>query len=203
MNEELVDHLKGRGMDPSLYNISYDIENYCVTFPLYSGDRRWVGYQVYRPNISYKKTNDPHNARYFTYLPNGIDGVFGLECLNDDKYIFVVEGVFKASKLHKLGYNAIAVLSNNPKRLKSWFRILKATRTLIAIGDNDDAGQKLVNFVKKGFKSPIDLDEMDNYSIVSMIEEYKGLLAQSGEHRTVHAEVTGSKPVQVANLLGE
>jgi hypothetical protein len=38
--------------------------------------------------------------------------------------------------------------------------------------------------------------------------EINGLLAQSGEHRTVHAKVRGSKPLQVAislaySLLGE
>lgn len=166
----LREHLRSRGMNPNLYNIVYDDVEECVTFPLYSGDMRQVGYQIYRPTISFKKTNDPHNARYFTYLPVMTDGVFGLECFDESKRdIYIVEGVFKAGVLHRLGYNCIAVLSNNPKRLKTWFRILKARFNLIAIGDNDRAGQMLVNCVKQGFLSPIDLDEMKDRDIIELL----------------------------------
>ena len=61
------------------------------------------------------------------------------------------------------------MLTSHPKRLKTWFRILKATYELIGIGDNDKAGQKLVNTVKKGFLSPVDLDEMADKEIIELL----------------------------------
>jgi len=46
---------------------------------------------------------------------------------------------------------------------------LRQTWNLIAIGDNDDAGRKLVNIVGKGFQSPEDLDEMSDEDIHSLL----------------------------------
>ena len=39
----------------------------------------------------------------------------------------------------------------------------------MAIGDNDDAGRKLVNVVGKGIQSPVDLDEMLDYDIHQLL----------------------------------
>ena len=166
----LREHLVGRGMVPEKYRVAYGTDEDEVTFPLYNGAGDWVGYQKYRPLLTSKKNNDPDEGRYYTYLPSGVDGVFGLEVLDKtDPVIYIVEGVFKAAVLHRLGFNAIAVLTNHPKRLKSWFRILKANFTLVAIGDNDAAGKKLVSFVKNGFQSPVDLDEMRDEEILDML----------------------------------
>ena len=71
--------------------------------------------------------------------------------------------------MHRLGFNALAVLTSTPKRLKPWFRILRQTWNLVAIGDNDDAGRKLVNIVGKGFQSPADLDEMTDEEILLLL----------------------------------
>jgi hypothetical protein len=103
-------------------------------------------------------------------------GVFGLEACVFEGPWFVFEGIFKAAKAHSLGYNAIAVLSNNPKRMKPWFRILRQTRDLIGIGDNDTAGQKLVNCVGAGRCSPIDFDEMSDKDAMILLKEqrYRG-----------------------------
>lgn len=184
--ERLKEHLRSRGMTPELYNAHYDPVEVCVTFPLYNGARHWVGYQTYKPLHSNKKNkNDPRDGRYYTYLSSGknvelengflgsrpdVDGVFGMESVDSNtKTLYVVEGVFKAAKLHTLGYSAIAVLTSTPKRLKPWFRLLRATMDLVAIGDNDPAGQKLVNTVKRGFLSPVDLDEMNDRDVVEML----------------------------------
>ena len=159
-------------MDYTLYHTMYGEDELgpIITFYLYNGAKKVVGYQQYRLNQTTKKNNDPHESRYFTYLPSGVDGVFGLECFDPDKKdVYIVEGIFKAAVLHRLGYNAIAVLTNHPKRLKTWFRILKARYNLIGIGDPDSAGQKLVNTVKRGFLSPIDLDEMADEDILELL----------------------------------
>lgn len=167
---KLVKHLEDRGMNPKLYNFSKSYSASTITFYLWNLSGQLVGYQQYRPNKVDKKVNNPKLSRYFTKLKEK-DGVFGLELLDfNQKTIYIVEGVFKAAVLHRLGYNAIAVLTNHPKRLKPWFRILRAQGwNLVAIGDNDSAGQKLVNTVKSGFLSPMDLDEMKDEDILSLL----------------------------------
>lgn len=137
---------------------------------LYNLSGQMVGYQIYRPWSTEKKVNDPKNGRYYTYAIEGVDAVFGLEACTKPGPWFIVEGIFKAAKLHSLGYNAIAVLTSHPKRMRPWFRILRETRDLIGIGDNDPAGQKLVNTVKRGALSPTDLDEMASEDVINFVE---------------------------------
>lgn len=169
---DLHAHLVYRGMVPEMYNISYDNENSVVTFFLYNLSGRIVGYQQYRPDSMQKKTNDPKDARYYTYSPAMTDVMFGLEALRhkNTQPLYVVEGVFKAANLTRLGYDSIAVLTSDPKRMRPFFRILKATRPIIGIGDNDPAGKKLVKRVGRGDCSPIDLDEMSDNDIVEFVE---------------------------------
>ena len=169
--ETLQKHLIERGMDITKYPIAYDPDEGIITFFLFNGTGQLVGYQQYRPSQpSKQKKNDPKSGRYYTYLPKETDGVFGLDVLDPtDRTIYIVEGVFKAAVLHRLGYNAIAVLTSHPKRLRPWFKILRQTWNLVAIGDNDEAGRKLVNIVKQGFQSPTDLDEMSDEDIHSLL----------------------------------
>lgn len=166
----IVHHLVERGICPSRHRFAYDEET--ATFMLYNGPHL-VGYHVYRPFATKKLNNDPRSGRYYTYLPEKTDGVWGLEQDDGRGTLFVVEGLFKAAKLHYLGQNAIAVLGATPKRLKPLFRIWRATRKLVAIGDNDSAGQQLVRIVKEGCVSPRDLDEMDNLEVYELIKEYR------------------------------
>ncbi len=172
---KLVKHLEERGMNPKLYNLQKSYSASVITFYLWNLSGQLVGYQQYRPNKTEKKNNSPKMSRYFTYLKRDMDGVFGLELLDfNQKTIYIVEGVFKAAVLHRLGFNALAVLTNHPKRLKPWFRILRAQGwNLVAIGDNDPAGQKLVNTLKSGFLSPVDLDEMKDEDILSLLRGCK------------------------------
>ena len=125
---DLKAHLKSRGMEPERYSLALDPINNIVTFYLFNYTGKITGYQQYRPDRMSKKVNDPKEGRYFTYLPREVDGMFGLEQLDHSKRdIYIVEGVFKAANLHRLGYNSIAVLTSTPKRLKPWFRILRPT----------------------------------------------------------------------------
>lgn len=171
---KLVKHLEERGMNPKLYSYAKSYSASTVTFYLWNLSGQMVGYQQYRPGRTSKRENNPRQSKYFTKLKEK-DGVFGLELLDfKQKTIYIVEGIFKAAVLHRLGFNALAVLTNHPKRLKPWFRILRAQGwSLIAIGDNDQAGQKLVNTVKSGFLSPQDLDEMKDEDILSLLGAMK------------------------------
>jgi len=169
----IYQYLYSRSFDPSRYHcsIGYEKHKQVLAVNLYNLTGELVGYQIHRPWSMEKKVNDPKTGRYYTYTSEGYDGVFGLEaCRNDGRPWYIVEGIFKAAKLHSLGYNSIAVLTSHPKRMRPWFRILKATRPLIGIGDNDPAGQKLVNTVKRGSVSPKDLDEMDSADVISFLK---------------------------------
>lgn len=148
-----------------------DEEEGVATFLLYNGTRL-VGYHQYRPSATKEARNHPRDGRYFTYLPKLTDGLYGLEQDSGEGPLFVVEGVFKALKLHKLGFNAITPLGATPKRLKPYFRILKATRKLVALGDNDDAGKQLVRIVGFGETTPIDLDEMSDSDVLELVRRY-------------------------------
>lgn len=138
---------------------------------LYNPHGKLVGYQVYRPGASKEKRNDPRDGRYYTYLPREVDGFWGLE-QDVGGPLFVVEGVFKAAKLHNLGLSAVAVLGATPRRLNSWFRAIREARVLLAIGDSDTAGAELVRIVGRGFQSPRDLDEMEDGEVRCLVEKF-------------------------------
>lgn len=156
---DLVKHLLTRHYDPSRYvNQVLDFENEVLTVYLPNLSGQLVGYQQYRPNVKEKRTNHPSEARYFTYTQRGVNACWGLETLDPDKRtVYLVDGIFKASSLHMLGYNALALLTSNPKPMKSWLNSLP--NRLIGIGDPDKSGSALANMVNIGFQSEFDLDE--------------------------------------------
>ena len=158
---DLVKHLLTRHYDPSRYvNQVLDFENEVLTVYLPNLSGQLVGYQQYRPNVKEKRTNHPSEARYFTYTQRGVNACWGLETLDPDKKdVYLVEGVFKASALHMLGYNALALLTSSPKPMKSWLHTLN--HDLIGIGDNDAAGSGIIRVAGKGFKLEKDIDEYD------------------------------------------
>ena len=170
---KLKAHLKERGVNPSLYNLVVNYKTNRITFLLYNLSGQVVGYQQYSPLIKEKKVNHPKKARYFTYLPRMVDGVFGLELLDYNKPMcFVFEGFVEAANAHRLGFNAISPLGSSPKRMKSFFRILRRQFNLVAFGDNDDAGRKLVNLIGKGEQLAIDFDEMPDDEKLRLLKKY-------------------------------
>jgi hypothetical protein len=132
-------------MNPNKYHCYIDDDNQEVFFFLFDLVGNITGSQIYRPYSNDKKHNN--GGRYTTYCSKFAVRLFGVECLREEGDIYIVEGIFKASKLHSLGYNAIAVLSDNPVYMKNIFYILSKTRNIFAIGDNDKAGKSLVNFI--------------------------------------------------------
>lgn len=171
----LEKHLRKRGMKPELYNLHYDLDEGVVTFLLFNFGGQLVGYQQYRPSADKTKKNHPKEGRYFTYVKEGQDGFFGTEFepkkLALTKNLYIVEGSFKAAKLHALNCRAIGVLGNNPKRLRPLFKILSQKYHLIALADNDEAGLKLLNLVGRGVQTPVDVDEMENLDLTHLLRE--------------------------------
>lgn len=163
----LQKHLLSRNYDPSRYvNQVLDTDNCVLTVYLSNLSGQFVGFQQYRPDVLEKKVNHPKEARYFTYSQRGANACWGLETLDPGKKeLFIVEGVFKASALHMLGFNALALLTSHPKPMKSWLHTLPYD--IIGIGDADKAGRGMVNIAGQGFQSERDLDE---YSLEELSE---------------------------------
>lgn len=162
--ETMLDHLKSRGMNPDIYNLGYNCKT--VSLPLYDFSGKQVGYQNYIP-FAPKQHKNPREARYFTYLPKDTNGYFGTESLDFSDTLYLVEGVFKAAKLHKLGFSAVALMGSETKRHISQLNLLR--RPYVGIGDNDEAGQKFAKALK-GFVSPLDLDEMLDQEVLELLK---------------------------------
>ena len=155
----LHQHLVERHFIPELYrNIVLDDENQILTVYLHNLSGQLTGYQQYNPNSTDKVTRTRDKARYFSHTTEGTLAIWGLELLNPSKSLcFVVEGIFKAALLHQMGHNAIATLGSSPKTALQQLRVLPYR--LFAIGDNDEAGLKLVNMIGEGTRFEKDLDE--------------------------------------------
>jgi hypothetical protein len=166
----LIKHLLSRNYDPTRYvNQVLDFDNKVLTVYLTNLVGQFVGFQQYRPEVEFKRLNLPIEARYFTYSQRGVNACWGLETLDESKEdLFLVEGIFKASALHLLGHNALALLTCNPKPMKSWLHTLPYN--LIGVGDNDKAGKGMVKIAGQGFQSELDLDEYTLEDLKSLLE---------------------------------
>lgn len=171
----LVKHLLSRNYDPSRYvNQVLDLYDSVLTVYLTNLSGQLSGFQQYRPLVKEKRVNHPSQARYFTYSQRGVNACWGLETLDPlKKDLYIVEGIFKASALHMLGYNALALLTSNPKPMKSWLHTLN--HNLIGIGDNDKAGKGMVKIAGKGFQSELDLDEYTLTELDLIINNWRNL----------------------------
>ena len=158
-------HLLSRNYDYSLYqNQTIDEENGFLTVHLYNLDHKLVGYQRYKPDGS--KRNYPlEEAKYLTYTMKDEIAFWGLETINPTKTdLFVVEGLFKASALHRLGLNAICIMGSNPKPLQDV--LLSFNMRLVAIGDNDKAGVVFNRCIENMGGVSLTLDkDIDEYSL--------------------------------------
>lgn len=172
MRVNLIKHLLTRNYDPTRYvNQVLDMDEAVLTVYLTNLSGQFSGFQQYRPTVESKRLNDPRDARYFTYSQRGVNACWGIETLDPLKSdLYLVEGIFKASALHMLGYNALALLTANPKPMKSWLHTLN--HNLIGIGDNDKAGKDMVKIAGKGFQSELDLDEYSLVELESVIKNW-------------------------------
>lgn len=156
IRESIKSHLLTRGVDPDKTQVIIDEETGFATFLLWNASGQLVGYQRYNPTGSKdinghpKSKDDRDAAKYFTWIADEGAGkkiaVWGLETLllgdgQWPEYFFIAEGVFDIIKVHNAGYPGIAVMTNNPQHLVSWFQALPSR--IIAICDNDKAGRML------------------------------------------------------------
>lgn len=96
-----------------------------------------------------------------------------METIDYSQYnLFVVEGLFKAAALHRIGLNAICIMGNNPKHLKDV--LLALPFNLVAIGDNDEAGEMLNKHIEKmggiALRLDKDVDEYDQSELKLLLE---------------------------------
>lgn len=162
-------HLRERGLDPNLYTVSWDDETAC--FALWNLSGQWCGYQQYRPFAPKTTRNDPRNGRYFTWAKDRL-AVWGLESWYFRRdVLFVTEGVFDACKLHNLGLPAVAVLANDPKRLRPWLGSL--ARYTVAVCDDDAAGAKLAGLCNSAVtvQGGKDLGNMTQQQVFDFVSE--------------------------------
>jgi len=183
----LKKHIASRDVNFEKTRVFIDEERGIASFLLYNLSGKLVGYQTYNPGGE-KETGGIRRVKlrregkslvdtmkYFTYsskigkVPEIV--VWGLETYNLKKPLYIVEGIFDAIKLHNLNLSAIAILSNNPKHLKSWLNTLPNFK--VVVSDNDDAGNSLKKFgdisltVPQGFD---DLGEMTSDQIKKFLK---------------------------------
>ena len=175
----MLQHLKNRHMDISLYN-DIIVSDTNITFIIWNLSGKMVGYQRYNPNGRKDRCNDPKRNKYFTYISKTDKrielAVWGLQLLNPQKKrIYLLEGVFKACRFHNYGLNAFAVLGNDPKHLKSWLATLGYE--IFSVCDGDKAGRKLAKYGEKSLMLP------DGVYVDDMTErEFLVLLNNLGEY---------------------
>ena len=140
----VLQHLHSRYFDTRLHTHWVDEKEGVATFPLWNLSGQMVGYQQYRPSAGKQKDNHPKMSRYFTWRKNKVVGVWGLESWNLSKTLFITEGVFDACRLTARGYSAIAMLANDlDDSTTKWMSIVRASRRVVSVCDNDSAGRKL------------------------------------------------------------
>lgn len=162
----MIEHLRARGLNVDLYEgIGWDDER--ATIPLRTLDGKFAGVLRHNPAGDKKSKTTP---KYRMVNCKGRTVFFGVESIANDGPIYLVEGVFKAAKLHNLGFASLAIMGADVKHHRGQLKILRQTRPLIAIGDNDVAGKAMVKQVGAGFTSPRDLDEMTDEEVLWLLK---------------------------------
>ena len=175
----LSEHLKHRKLfvDKHQYKCYLDTESNIATFYLYNLSGQWIGYQTYNPGMPKYRTNlTPQEQRYYTHVTGKkaerMNAVWGLEAYDyRKKILFITEGIFDACVFHNLGYNAIAILANNPKKLKSWLNT--TNHRVIGIADGDDAGMAIAQVANEVIQMPQgqDPNDLTEEELVSILKE--------------------------------
>lgn len=137
--------------------------------------KKILGYQIYNPKSSHKKTNINGESRYYTYQPSyketGEYALFGLEYIEGRDTLFLTEGIFEACRLINLGYDALAIIGSDlpPNVITQLYTL---NDNIVWCGDNDAAGHKsnLNQFKRMYFD--VDLDEVDLYTLQNKLMEF-------------------------------
>lgn len=176
---DIEQHLKSRGVDLKKTKVIIDKENNYASFLLYNLSGKLVGYVNYNPKADKSFHQKPGQAkkmsineiksmmRYFSYMTKQDKiieiAVWGLETVKmSDKILFITEGIFDIIKIHNQGLPGIAVLANNPKRIRPWLSLLPQKK--IVIYDNDKAGRKLAKLGDFAYTVPEPFNDLGDMS---------------------------------------
>jgi hypothetical protein len=168
-------NLKSRRFDLNVHTDWIDEDEGVATWPLWNLTGQMVGFQQYRPAADKKRDNHPRESRYFTWRKGKVVGVWGLESWKFSNTLFVTEGAFDACRLTSHGYSAIATLSNDvDDSLKRWLSIVRQTRLVVTVCDNDAAGRRLAKYgttfhMMDGKK---DLGDATDEYVANLVKEY-------------------------------
>jgi 5S rRNA maturation endonuclease (ribonuclease M5) len=127
-----------------------------VIFPIRGLDNAAKGLGGFSPRLylTAKETND-YSIAYYSYSTKRIFnkgaylfwGLDGFEKAYTAGYVILVDGMFDAINLRRLGFNAAALMGSSlTEIIISQLRFFKK---VIIVSDNDDAGNKLENRLKK------------------------------------------------------
>lgn len=133
-------------MDLNLHRAWIDEEGNTATFPFWNINGQMVGYQRYIPNAPKIRSND-EKGRYYTWRNKDQVSFWGMESWYLSNPLFLCEGIFDACHFTKLGYSALATISNDPSGPTSkWLMFVRKIRPIIAVCDDDPAGRKLAKY---------------------------------------------------------
>jgi hypothetical protein len=150
------EHLLNRWFDSDRYSGVWIEEDVSATFAMWNFSGQMVGYQKYEPGAPRTHKNGSH-SRYHSFFGENKVGVWGLESVDwQGGVLFLTEGAFNASRLHWHGFQAVAVISNDPKHLRSWLSTLPHHR--VAVLDGDAAGRKLAKYGHESLQMPVGED---------------------------------------------
>lgn len=152
----LKQHVLNRHVDLKLHQVWFNETGRVATFPLWNLSGMLVGYQAYRPDADKVQKND-EKGRYYTYRGEKLVknhsktvAVWGLESWCLSTVLFITEGVFDAARITKLGYSAVAVLSNDPNTSTlNWLLQTRTQRPTVAVCDPGAAGRKLAKIAHR------------------------------------------------------
>ena len=173
---DMVAHLLSRGVDPEKVKVYIDNETHVASFPFFTIDGKFIGFQQYTPNGNKNRRNE-ELGKYYTSVAEAHGGnkVWGMESWANRKTetLFVTEGIFDAVKIHNAGYPAFALIANNPPDdLVHWTKILSPR--VIAIMDRGDAGAYLADGFDEAYVVPDpygDLGEMPQKEVDQFISK--------------------------------
>lgn len=184
-------HLRERYCTPEIYGNSIVIDDAerVITFLLWNLSGQLVGYQQYRPDNHEKAVKNHPDKRYYLYV--GEEGelynkskkkmaIFGLETIKKFSFgpIILTEGIFDAVRLHSRGYCALALLTSNPTKIRSFLKTIH--RIKISACDGDPAGRSLAKYGDYSIHLPdgkdvgdLDKDEFNMLlNQINKIEQY-------------------------------
>ncbi len=137
-----------------------------VIFPIRSLNNDAQGIGGFNPRLYlYARETQDYSVHYYSYSTKNLFskgdylfwGIDGFQKAYRDGYVILVDGIFDAIQLRGLGFNAAALMGST--LTESIIAQLRFIKRIIIISDNDDAGMKLEQKLKKFLKCCVALHQ--------------------------------------------